>query len=67
MNLYLITLQNYKDYYVVAKNTQEAYDRLKDILDENDWGFPRERELKSIEILGEGFFNSRRVFKSVDD
>lgn len=67
MKLYIVTLQNYNDYYVIAKDAQEAYDRVKDLLDENDWGFTRERELKSVEILGEGFFNSRRVFKSVDD
>ena len=38
--------------YVIAKDTQEAYDKLKKHLDDNNIYFSDDRKLKSIEVVG---------------
>jgi len=36
---------------VVAKNSEEAYTKVKEYLDQNDIGFSKDRELDKIELL----------------
>lgn len=63
MNLYLITLRNYDGYYVVAKNETLARKKLEKLFDDNDIYFVSERKVKSIEFLGEGYYDSKDIFK----
>lgn len=61
MNLYRITLQGMNSSiagnvahgipYVVADNPTEAYNKVRQYLNEKDYGFPSDRVLKSIELL----------------
>ena len=57
MKLYRITLQgNFPaigDPYVVAENSDLAYQKVKDFLDKKDYGFSHERELDKIELIAE--------------
>ena len=57
MKLYKITLKgifsNIRSPYVVAENSDEAYQKVKDYLDKKDYGFSHERELDKIELLAE--------------
>ena len=62
MNLYEITLANYDTYYIIAHDTTAAYNRLREMLDVHDWCFDSERKLKSIELVGESFFEDDEVF-----
>jgi hypothetical protein len=39
--------------YVVADDPTMAYHKVKNFLELKDWGFPKERELKTIELLAE--------------
>lgn len=39
--------------YVVAKTPNEAYKKVRDWLDKNDYGFSSERELSKIELIAE--------------
>lgn len=39
--------------YVVADNSDEAYKKVKEFLDDEDIGYNRDRELLSIELLAE--------------
>jgi len=41
--------------YVVAKNSDEAYKKVKTFLDKEDLGFSRERQLESIELIAEDY------------
>lgn len=66
MKLYIVTLQNYKEYYVVASDSNRAYEKVKEILDRNDLFFEREKQLKSIELLGETYYESEEVFRQLD-
>lgn len=66
MKLYIVTLQNYKDYYVVASDCNKAYEKVKEILDREDLFFEREKQLKSIELLGETYYESEEVFIQLD-
>lgn len=38
--------------YVIANDAQEAYDKLKKYLDDNNIYFSAERKLKSVEVVG---------------
>ena len=40
-------------YYVIAKNPTEAYDKVKEKLDSKDWGFKKDREFESAELIAE--------------
>ena len=60
--LYLVKLRGMKSNfnstiygftYVVAKNTDTAYEMVKAYLDKEELGFSKERELESIELLAE--------------
>lgn len=39
--------------YVVAKDSNEAYMKVKEYLDRKDIGFRRERELNKVELIAE--------------
>ncbi len=41
--------------YVVAKDPTEAYQKVRDYLDEKKYGFGYERELEKIELLAEAY------------
>lgn len=67
MKLYKVTLKGmtqnstgiaYGISYVVARDSNEAYLKVKDFLDEKGIGFSRERELDKIELLASDYSNS---------
>ena len=66
MKLYIVTLQNYKQYYVVASDSNRAYEKVIEILDREDLFFDREKQLKSIELLGETYYESEEVFRGLN-
>ena len=41
--------------YVVAKNSEEAYQKVREHLDEKDLGFSGDRELDKIELIAEAW------------
>jgi hypothetical protein len=54
MKLYRVNLVGtigYKESYVIANDTNEAYQKVKNTLDSNNLGFVRDRELKSVEVI----------------
>lgn len=62
--LYKITLQGmmysstgpvYGESYVVAGDPNEAYQKVRKFLDENDIGFRQDREFKSAELIAENY------------
>ena len=61
MKLYKVNLRglgggsgvNYKSSYVVAENADKAYLTVRSHLDEKDYGFTRDREMESVELLAE--------------
>ena len=50
-----VTGASYGISYVVAKNTEEAYQKLKKFVDENDLGYSSQRELDKVELLAEDY------------
>jgi hypothetical protein len=57
MHLYAVYLKGSMDRfnpaYVIAKDTKEAYQKVKKYLDGKDYGFTSDRVLKSIELLAD--------------
>lgn len=60
MKLYRVTLRGLKYNatgvvagisYAVAKNSDEAYQKVRKRLDEEDYGFSGDRELEKVELL----------------
>ncbi len=45
----------YKNCYVVAEDTIDAYTRVKDYLDKKHYGFSKERALESITLIAEDY------------
>ena len=43
----------YHESYVVAKTMDGAYKKVRDFLDDKDYGFSGDRELESIELIAE--------------
>ena len=41
--------------YVIAENSDEAYQKVRKFLDENDLGFPKERALNKIELIADSY------------
>ena len=41
--------------YVVADNSDEAYQKVKKFLDDNDIGFAKERELDKVELIADSY------------
>lgn len=44
-----------KSSYVIAKDSDEAYKKVRDWLDKEDYGFSHEREMDSVELLAEDY------------
>jgi len=64
LNLYKVTLKgmtySYNGIahgisYVIAENTDEAYQKVKNFLDKKDIGYSRERELDKVELLASSY------------
>lgn len=66
-NLYRVRLRGmkisttgnaYGDSYVIASNSDEAYQKVRKFIDSAALGFKKERELESVELLaGEAQYN----------
>ena len=41
--------------YVIAKNSDEAYKKVRKFLDENDLGFTKDRELDKVELIADSY------------
>lgn len=41
--------------YVIAENSDEAYNKVKKFLDENDIGFKKDRELDKVELIADSY------------
>lgn len=65
MNLYLITILSYDQFYVVAENTNKAYQKLLNCLEDKDLYFFSERKLKTIELIAENFYE-KDLFEKVN-
>lgn len=57
MKLYFITITSKDSYWVVAEDTEKAYEKLRKVLDEHDLYFREERSLKIIEVIGESYYD----------
>lgn len=57
MKLYFITITSKDSYWVVAEDTEKAYEKLRKVLDEHDLYFRDERSLKIIEVIGESYYD----------
>ena len=63
LKLYLVILRglanstgvSLKTSYVVAENSDDAYRKVRQWLDEKDYGFKHERELQSVELLASSY------------
>jgi len=52
--LYLVTCQKFSfNFYVVAENETEAYEKVKNNLTDKDYGFSSDRQLNTIQLLAE--------------
>jgi len=68
--LFKVTLQglssstniSFHESYVIAKNPDEAYKKVRKWLDENNYGFKDEREMDTIELIADEYkYNNIRV------
>jgi hypothetical protein len=67
MNLYLVT-NGLGTYYVVAECPTTAQNRLEKVLGDCDYGFTRDRKVKTIELLtSEISQDSSDKFRMSDD
>lgn len=53
MKLYLLTTEGFKDFYVVAENSDEAEKRLGKLLCDADYGYTNKRRVVNIKVLSE--------------
>ncbi len=61
--LYRVTLRGLSSYtglqlkvsYVVARNSDEAYQKVRTWLDQNSYGLSQDRVLEAIELLAEDY------------
>ena len=62
--LYRVTLRGmtynstgvaYGSSYVIAENSDEAYQKVRKFLDENDLGFTKDRELDKVELIADSY------------
>lgn len=65
-NLYLITLANYHKFYVIGKDAQAAYDKLKRFLDKEDYYFENGRKLLSVEVVAESIEGALELFNPIE-
>lgn len=64
MNLYFVIIKSGSGYWVMAEDAEKAYKKLRKALDEKDWFFESERELRHIDVIGEEF--GKDVYKEID-
>ncbi len=50
-----VTGVGYRTSYVIAKNPDEAYKKVRTFLDEKDYGFSHEREMESVELIADNY------------
>ena len=50
-NLYKITVQRGDHFFVIAEDSTEAYNRLREKLDKEGWWFLQDRRLSLIELV----------------
>src|SRR5574343_201492 len=62
--LYRVTLKGmtynstgvaYGSSYVIAENSDEAYQKVRKFLNENDLGFSKDRELDKVELIADSY------------
>jgi len=54
MKLYRITIKTYKfQPYVLAEDSEKAYQKVRKFLDVKDLCFSKEREMKCVELLAD--------------
>ena len=53
MNLYKITTKTYDEFYVIANDPSEAYNKLLKNLEKSDLYFSCDRKLKHIALIAE--------------
>lgn len=54
MKLYRVSINTYKfKPYVIAEDSEKAYQKVKKFLDEKDLCFSKEREMKCVELLAD--------------
>ena len=62
--LYRVTLKGmtynstgvaYGSSYVIAENSDEAYQKVRKFLNENDLGFTKDRELDKVELIADSY------------
>jgi len=61
VKLYRIKLTGLNDYngvgagisYVIAEDSEKAYQKVRKFLDDEDYGFAKEREMDKIELIAE--------------
>ena len=55
-NLYKVKINTYKkgnEFYVVATDSGTAYQTVRDLLDEKDWFFDKERCLDEVKLVAQ--------------
>ena len=61
MKLYKVVLRGLSGYngigagisYVIAEDPEKAYQKVRTLLDDEDYGFTKEREMDKIELIAE--------------
>lgn len=66
MKLYFVIIKSGSGYWVMAEDTESAYKKLREVLDENDLFFTSERELRHIDVIGEAVGDSESVYREID-
>ena len=62
IKLYKVSLRGFIDQpmirtsFVIANDPHQAYQRVRKFLDEQDYGFSKDRELDSIQLIAERYF-----------
>lgn len=71
MKLYKVTIQGsgkYHEQYVVADNPDNAYNLVRNFLDENDLYFRKDRALDTIQLLAdENKYEDIQTLLHIDD
>lgn len=55
--LYLLSTVGLKDFYVVSTSSTEAEQKLKQMLDQESYGYSSDRKIKNIQILSEELYD----------
>lgn len=55
LHLYLVRFQGLEDTYVVASDPAVAYKKVRKWLDDNDYGFYKDRCLRDVTLLADAY------------